>query len=124
MIDYGLSGKVALVTGVSRSKGIGAAIATSLARSGANVFTTYYRPYDELMPWGSIYPKAEEIIARLRLLGMQAEGFEANLAAPQIPKQIFDRVEKSLGSVDILVNNAAHDQQANIYSLLHLAQKN
>jgi 3-oxoacyl-[acyl-carrier protein] reductase len=36
MIDYGLSGKVALVTGVSRHIGIGAAIARSLAASGAS----------------------------------------------------------------------------------------
>jgi 3-oxoacyl-[acyl-carrier protein] reductase len=35
MIDYGLAGKVALVTGVSRDIGIGAAIARSLATSGA-----------------------------------------------------------------------------------------
>ncbi|WP_016866477.1 MULTISPECIES: hypothetical protein [Fischerella] len=48
MIDYGLTGKVALVTGVSRHIGIGAAIAHSLAKGGANVFTTYYRPFDEM----------------------------------------------------------------------------
>ncbi|MGB7374964.1 MAG: hypothetical protein WA959_00090 [Rivularia sp. (in: cyanobacteria)] len=39
MVDYGLSGKVALVTGVSRNIGIGAAISRYLAASGANVFT-------------------------------------------------------------------------------------
>ncbi|MFB2770734.1 SDR family oxidoreductase [Pelatocladus sp. BLCC-F211] len=117
MVDYGLTGKVALVTGVSRHIGIGAAIAHSLAKAGANVFTTYYRPFDELMPWGSKSTEVEEIIESLKLLGVKAEGFEANLAEPHIPKQIFDRVEKSFGFVDILVNNAAHDQQADIYSL-------
>jgi 3-oxoacyl-[acyl-carrier protein] reductase len=117
MIDYGLSGKVALVTGVSRQIGIGAAIARSLAKAGANVFTTYYRPYDELMLWGSNPTEAEEIINSLKLERIEAEGLEANLAEPDIPKQIFERVEQSLGSVDILVNNAAHDQQVDIYSL-------
>ncbi|MDF5736998.1 MULTISPECIES: hypothetical protein [unclassified Nostoc] len=67
MVDYGLSGKVALVTGVSRHMGIGAAIAHSLAASGANIFTTYYRPYDKLMPWGSNFHEAEEIIESLKL---------------------------------------------------------
>ncbi|TBR57932.1 oxidoreductase [Westiellopsis prolifica IICB1] len=117
MVDYGLTGKVALVTGVSRHIGIGAAIAHSLAEAGVNVFTIYYRPFDELMPWGSKSTEAEEIIESLKLLSVKAEGLEANLAEPHIPEQIFDRVEKSFGFVDILVNNAAHDQQADIYSL-------
>ena len=66
MINYGLSGKVALVTGVSRYKGIGAVIAFALASSGANVFTTYYRQYDNMMPWGSNPTEAEEIIKSLK----------------------------------------------------------
>ncbi|NMF62297.1 oxidoreductase [Brasilonema octagenarum UFV-E1] len=117
MIDYGLSGKVALVTGVSRHMGIGAAIARSLAASGANVFITYYRPYDKLMPWGSKLTEAEEIVESLKLHLVKAAGLEANLAEPLVPKNLFDFVEETLGHVDILVNNAVHDQQADIHSL-------
>lgn len=117
MIDYGLSGKVALVTGVSRSIGIGAAISRYLAASGVNIFTTYYRPFDELMPWGSNSNKAEEIIESLKLQGVKATGIEANLAEVETPKKLFDKVEETLGKVDILINNAAHDEQADIYSL-------
>ncbi|MCC5622413.1 SDR family oxidoreductase [Nostoc sp. CHAB 5715] len=117
MVDYGLSGKVALVTGVSRHMGIGAAIAHSLAASGANIFTTYYRPYDKLMPWGSNFHEAEEIIESLKLQGVKAAGVEVNLAESEMPKKLFDHIEGSLGQVDILINNAAHDQQADIYSL-------
>lgn len=117
MIDYGLSGKVALVTGVSRNIGIGAAISRYLAESGANIFTTYYRPFDELMPWGSNSNEAEDIIESLKLQEVKASGIEANLAEAETPKKLFDEVEKTLGKVDILINNAAHDQQADIYSL-------
>lgn len=117
MIDYGLSGKVALVTGVSRLQGIGFAIAHSLAKAGANVFTTYYRPYDALMPWGSCDREAEEIISLLQSYGVKVAGLEANLAELQVPKQLFERVEDLLGSVDILINNAAYDEQVDIYSL-------
>lgn len=117
MLDYGLSGKVALVTGVSRNIGIGAAISRYLAASGVNVFTTYYRPFDEIMSWGSNSSEAEEIIESLKLEGVNASGIEANLAEVETPKKLFDEIEKTLGKVDILINNAAHDEQADIYSL-------
>lgn len=74
MIDYGLSGKVALVTGVSRHIGIGAAIARSLASCGVNVFTTYYRPYDEMMVWGNRQTEAEEIVESLKSQGVKISG--------------------------------------------------
>ena len=44
---------LALVTGASRRKGIGAAIALELARGGWDVATTFWRAYDQTMPWGS-----------------------------------------------------------------------
>ena len=43
---------VALITGVGRRVGIGAAIATRLARDGWDVGTTGWAPYDDRMPWG------------------------------------------------------------------------
>ena len=44
---------VALITGAGRRKGIGAAIALALARERWDVATTFWRRYDERMPWGS-----------------------------------------------------------------------
>jgi len=41
---------VALVTGASRRRGIGAAIAVGLARAGWDVATTCWRAYDQRMP--------------------------------------------------------------------------
>ena len=52
---------VALVTGASRKAGIGSAIALALADAGWNVATTYWRPYDASMPWGSLESEAESI---------------------------------------------------------------
>ncbi|MHC5718786.1 MAG: SDR family NAD(P)-dependent oxidoreductase, partial [Nostoc sp.] len=48
---------------------------------------------------------------------VKAAGVEVNLAESEMPKKLFDHIEGSLGQVDILINNAAHDQQADIYSL-------
>jgi len=48
----GGSRAVALVAGASRRRGIGAAIALSLARAGWDVATTCWRAYDQRMPSG------------------------------------------------------------------------
>jgi 3-oxoacyl-[acyl-carrier protein] reductase len=112
-----LRGKIALITGVSRKVGIGAAIARALAEAGAHIFTTFYRPYDAIMPWGSRADEPEMILRELRETGVQAQGLELDLADPETPAHLLDQVENILGPVDILVNNATHDQEAGIESL-------
>ena len=117
MIAHSLAGKVALVTGVSRKAGIGAAIAQAFAEAGVNVGTTYYRPYDELMPWGSNPGEADDIVKELKAKGVRAEGIEADLSEPETPARLFDGIYSSFGFVDILVNNAVCDMEADVYSL-------
>jgi 3-oxoacyl-[acyl-carrier protein] reductase len=46
-----LKGKIAIITGVSRLKGIGAAICKELAETGYHIFFTYWTKYDKKMPW-------------------------------------------------------------------------
>lgn len=41
-----LTGQVAIVTGASWERGIGTAICRALAKEGANIFFTYWIPYD------------------------------------------------------------------------------
>lgn len=48
-----LRGRVALVTGVGRRAGIGAAIARELSAAGADVFISYLHAYDAAQPWGA-----------------------------------------------------------------------
>ena len=112
--DYQLSGKSALVTGVSRSTGIGAAIARGLALMGAHVFTTYYRPFDGA---DSRQDEADSIVNEIKAAGVKTHGFEADLADPAAPKAIFDLAEQTVGPIDILVNNAACDYECDIYSV-------
>ena len=108
ILDRDLKGKIALVTGASRHIGIGAAVARALAQAGADVFVTYYRPYDAAMPWGSQPAEADEVINTLRASGVRAEGLELDLAQPEAPAALFDQVEAALGTVDILINNATY----------------
>jgi 3-oxoacyl-[acyl-carrier protein] reductase len=108
---------VALITGVSRKIGIGAAIARALAADGVDVFTTYYRPYDATMAWGSEPTEAEAVLAEVRVMGARAAGVEVDLADVTAPARLFDAVEKELGMVTILVNNATHSLNVGIEEL-------
>jgi enoyl-[acyl-carrier protein] reductase III len=91
---FDFSGKRALVTGGSR--GIGAVIATCLARSGAHVFINYSQ--DDA--------SAERTRARIHGAGGSAELVKANLLRPEEIRAMFARVAES-GGLDILIHNAA-----------------
>ena len=47
------AGRTALVTGVSRRRGIGFAVATRLAELGADVVVHHFRAHDLDQPWGA-----------------------------------------------------------------------
>lgn len=106
MVPYSLHNKIAIVTGASRTIGIGAAIARELACGGADVFTTYYRPYDAQQPWGSQPAEAELLLNELRGLDVRAAGMELDLSEVDAVTRLFDAVEAALGSASILVNDA------------------
>lgn len=93
MID--LTHKIALVTGASR--GIGAAIATDLARSGARVAINYVHSAE----------KAEAVRDQIIAAGGQAITVKADMANPSEITAMFAQIRAELGEVEILVNNAA-----------------
>lgn len=88
-----LTGGVAIVTGGSR--GIGYGIATALAQAGANIGVVS-RHLEE----------AQEAVAQLRQLGVQAMAVRADVARVPEIRAMVERVIQDLGKVDILVNNA------------------
>jgi 3-oxoacyl-[acyl-carrier protein] reductase len=97
------SRRVALVTGVGRRIGIGAAVTERLARDGFDVGFTYWTPYDDRMPWGADEQTPEELTTRLDEAGAQSVAIEADLEVVEAPAEIFDRIEANLGSVSVLV---------------------
>ncbi len=120
MIDPGLTGKVALITGGNNPHGIGAATARALAAQGVAVFIHFFRQSAEVSgvsadsngPGLGFYlamqtRSADEVVRTIRDHGGRAESWEADLGDALVIPELFDRAEQALGPVDILVNNAA-----------------
>jgi len=89
-----ISGKVALVTGASR--GIGRAIALALAEIGADVAVNYY----------SREADAKEVCAAIEKFGSRAVPIKADVSNASAVTKMVARVQKDLGDISILVNNA------------------
>ncbi len=105
--DYGLEGKLALVTGASRRTGLGAAVCRGLAAEGVNVLFTTWLKYDRDRPHGADEEGPAALEAELLLLGVQARRLEIDLAHPDSAMHVLDDAEEWSGLPDILVNNAA-----------------
>jgi 3-oxoacyl-[acyl-carrier protein] reductase len=103
-----LTGRVAIVTGASRRRGIGAAICRALASHGADVLFTHWQPFDQTQPHGAD-PDGPTVLQReLQGFGVRVEELSVDLADPAGPSRVLDAVETRLGAPSILVNNAAH----------------
>lgn len=87
-----LSGLNILLTGASR--GIGKAMATKLAEAGATIAIHYNKNVRE----------AENLA---HILGNESRAFQADLSKPDEAGKLFERVTLEMGSIEILINNAA-----------------
>jgi 3-oxoacyl-[acyl-carrier protein] reductase len=92
-----LEGKLALVTGASMPKGIGKYAALELARNGADVAVTGFRHMEGAVAC------AEEI----KSMGRRSMAIQMDATNSGDVAKAFAAIRSELGSVDILVNNAA-----------------
>ncbi|MFT4235315.1 MAG: SDR family oxidoreductase [Microbacterium sp.] len=103
-----LSGKTALVTGVSRRRGIGFAVATKLASLGASVFIHHYSPHDKDLPWGADDLDAVRSGVRESLTaGARFGDASADFGDATTIPHLLDAAFALTGDLDILVCNHA-----------------
>jgi 3-oxoacyl-[acyl-carrier protein] reductase len=103
-----LTGRTAVITGVSRRQGIGYAVASRLARMGASLYLAHYSPHDAEQPWGA--DAVDDVVAGLRTQladGARLAHTGINLAEADGAARVIDTAVSALGHLDILICNHA-----------------
>jgi 3-oxoacyl-[acyl-carrier protein] reductase len=99
-----LQDEVAIITGAGR--GIGKAIAVTLAREGAKIIINDID-----------LPSAEEAAKEINRTGQKALAFKVDVSDSREVNQMVNSVIKEFGRIDILVNNAAIIRRGTIEEL-------
>jgi 3-oxoacyl-[acyl-carrier protein] reductase/meso-butanediol dehydrogenase/(S,S)-butanediol dehydrogenase/diacetyl reductase len=104
-----LDGMVAWVTGAGRKRGLGRAMALRLAEDGADVMVTAIRrdasefpAHEQAEGWRGV----ESVAAEIRAVGRQALAMDCDVTRPDEIAACVARVERDLGRLTGLVNNA------------------
>lgn len=107
--------RIAVVTGASRSGGIGAAICRALAQRGISVFFTHHVPFDRASGF-DIGGGPPALLDELERCG-PAASMALDLAEAGSAVRLLDAVEETLGRPSLLVNNAAYWKAASFRTL-------
>ena len=122
MVDYGLTDRVVIITGANNPWGIGAAAAFAFAREGAKVVLVYkkvFRQFDASKMdrngvdryYGANAGSADAVENKLKEMNADYLVFESDISNEDAVKDIFSAVIKKYGHIDILLNNAATDDE-------------
>ena len=122
MVNYGLTDKVAIITGTNNPWGIGAATALAFAREGAKVALVYKRidrPFDAAKTdrngvdryYGANAGNGDAVESKLKEMDADYIILERDISDEDAVKEIYSAVLEKFGRVDILLNNAATDDE-------------
>jgi 3-oxoacyl-[acyl-carrier protein] reductase len=95
-MDFGIKGKVAIVTGTKRKGELGCDIATTLATEGVNIACVDY-----------MVDGAEAIANDLQKMGVNAKAYKVDQRDYKQVAETVARIKEDLGPPEILVNNPA-----------------
>jgi 3-oxoacyl-[acyl-carrier protein] reductase len=102
-----MTGRVVIVTGVSRRRGIGYAVAADLLAAGASVLVQSWSPADAEQEWGADTGGVEALVAELGGEGERLRHVAADFADPAAPARVIAAAVDAFGAVDVLVANHA-----------------
>ena len=122
MVNYGLKDKVVIITGANNPQGIGATTSLAFAREGAKVVLVYkkvLRPFDENKTdkngvdryYAANAGDADIVESKLKEINADYMVLEKDISKEDDVKQIYSEVISKYGKVDILINNAATDDE-------------
>lgn len=134
MIDYGLKGRVALITGSNNPQGIGATTALAFAREGAKVALVYkkvFRPFDKTKTdkngadryYAANAGNADIVEAKIKEMNADYIVIESDISDEDAVKAIYSAVLERFGKIDILVNNAAVDDENGLDTIEKITPK-
>lgn len=93
----------ALITGVGRTRGIGAGIAAGLADDGWDLALAYWTPYDNRLGLDGTSDDPDRIADEVKAIGRQVELLPADLEDPEQAAALVDLASARLGPLDALV---------------------
>jgi len=134
MVNYGLTDRVALITGANNPQGIGATTALAFAREGAKVVLVYKkipRAFDKNKTdrngadryFAANAGNADMVEGKLKEIGADYLIIESDISSEEAVKEIYSRVLERYGRVDILVNNAAEGDMDGLDTIERITQE-
>ena len=133
MVNYGLDGTVAIITGANNPQGIGAATALAFAREGARVVLVYKRLPRAFDPaktgkngvdryFSANAGDASIVEGKLKEMGAAYLILESDISNETCVKELYAAALEKFGRVDILVNNAADGDMDSIDTIEQITQ--
>lgn len=106
--------RVALVTGVSRRRGIGFAVARRLLADDLHVVIHSWAPHDAEQSWGADRDGVAGVLEALGGIGPRLAHVEADLADPAAPARVVSHALQAFGAIDVLVANHARSSSLSL----------
>ena len=133
MVNYGLKNRVAIITGANNPQGLGATTAFAFAREGTKVVLVYkkvLRKFDKNKSdrngidryYEANAGNADIVESKLKEMNADYIILESDISNEDAVKEIYSTVMERYGRIDILVNNAAVDDENGFDTIERITQ--